>query len=57
MATISLSHIVMFFLISGVLFWTMVIVAGINVILTWIEDAFTRLVRARRAVRIYRHHA
>lgn len=47
--SISLSHILIFFMISGVISWTIVLIAGIHVALGWIEPLFTQAPRPRRA--------
>jgi hypothetical protein len=52
---LSLTHIVMFFMLSGVLSWTFIMIVGVWHVLTWIEGLCDRAVRVKRAVKIYRH--
>lgn len=52
---ISFTHIVMFFLFSGVLTWTIILIAGIHAALGWIEPLFVRAAPVRRKPIIHRH--
>jgi hypothetical protein len=53
--SISLTHIVVFLMISGILTWTILAIVGAWHVLTWLEKLCDRAVRRERLVKIYRH--
>lgn len=53
--TISLTHIVMFLMVTGILTWTILAIVGVWHVLTWLEQLCDRVTQRKRLVRIYRH--
>lgn len=44
-----------FLIITGILTWTAIAVAGVWRVFTWLEALLDRVTRQKRLVRIYRH--